>query len=132
MNRSRAYRRFQRNRAIHHKSMILRDYWKLNDADYWTPERYGVLAKGKVHCSCWMCRRKSYDDPRIMDKRNTISQNQSQMAYETDPEEVIGREPLCSPEQTDEETAEGSPRCAAEHMGRGSPRDQDRGEAESV
>lgn len=37
MNRSRAYRRFQRKRAIHHKSMILRDYWKLNDADYWTP-----------------------------------------------------------------------------------------------
>lgn len=54
MNRSRAYRRFQRKRAIHHKSMILRDYWKLNDADYWTPGRYGYLSKGKVHCSCWM------------------------------------------------------------------------------
>lgn len=45
MNRSRAYRRFQRKRAIHHKSMILRDYWKLNDADYWTPVRYGYLSK---------------------------------------------------------------------------------------
>ena len=132
MNRSRAYRRFQRNRTIHHKSMILRDYWKLNDADYWTPERYGVLSKGKVHCSCWMCRRKSYDDPRIMDKRNIISQNQSQMAYETDPEEVSGYEPLCSPEQADQETAEGIPRRPAEYLGRGSSCDPDRGEPESV
>ena len=98
MSRTRSWRRFQRNRVIHHKSMILRDYWKLNDADYWTPERYGVLSKGKVHCSCWMCRHKSYDDPRIMDKRRTISQNQSQVAYETDPEEVTRHAPLRSPE----------------------------------
>ena len=81
MSRTRSWRRFQRNRAIHHKSMILRDYWKLNYPDYWTPERYGVLSKGKVHCSCWMCRTKSYDDPRIMDKRRTISQRQDWEDY---------------------------------------------------
>ena len=132
MHRNRAYRRFQRRRAIHHRFMILRDYWKLNDADDWTPERYGHLSKGKAHCSCWMCRRKSYDDPRIMDKRRAISQNQSQMDYETEAEEVTGREPLCSPEQTDEETAESAPQRPAEQLGRGSPCDQDRREPEGV
>ena len=132
MNRSRAYRRFQRKRAIYHKSMILRDYWKLNDADYWTPGRYGYLSKGKVHCSCWMCRRKSYDDPRIMDKRRTISQNQSLTAYETETEEVTGHGPLCSPEQTDEEAAESAPQRKAEHLGHGSPCDPDRGGQEGV
>ena len=132
MSRTRSWRRFQRNRAIHHKSMILRDYWKLNYPDYWTPERYGVLSKGKVHCSCWMCRRKSYDDPRMMDKRHTLSQDQTQLAYETDPEEVTGHEALYSPEQTDEETAESAPRCTAEHLGRGSSDDPDCGEPEGV
>ena len=132
MSRTRSWRRFQRNRAIHHKSMILRDYWKLNYPDYWTPVRYGVLSKGKVHCSCWMCRRKSYDDPRMMDKRHTLLQDQSQLAYETDPEEVTGHEALYSPEQTDEETAEGAPCCTAEHLRRGSSGDPDCGEPEGV
>lgn len=132
MSRTRSWRRFQRNRAIHHKSMILRDYWKLNYPDYWTPERYGVLSKGKVHCSCWMCRRKSYDDPCMMDKRHALSQDQSQIAYETDPEEVTGHEALYSPEQTDEETAESAPRHTAEHLGHGSPCDPDCGEPEGI
>jgi hypothetical protein len=76
MNRNRAYHRFQRRRAIHHKRMILRDYWRYNDLSFWNPTRIGALDKGKVHCSCWMCRRKSYDDPSISDKRKHDSVNQ--------------------------------------------------------
>ena len=84
MNRSRAYRRFQRKRAIHHKSMILRDYWKLNDADYWTPERYGYLSKGKVHCSCWMCRVKSYDYLSQMDMRRIQGMADEELEWRQD------------------------------------------------
>lgn len=29
--------------------------------DAWTRDQTGRLAKGKIHCSCWMCRCKSYD-----------------------------------------------------------------------
>ena len=80
MYRTREYRRFQRRRAIHHKQMILRDYWKLHGESFWTPVRIGMLAKGKVHCSCWMCRSKSYDDPGISDKRKAVSADQEMEA----------------------------------------------------
>ena len=40
------------------------DYWGA-----WTRGANGRLAKGKIHCSCPMCRSKSYDDPTIRDKR---------------------------------------------------------------
>ncbi len=107
LNRSRSFRRFQRKRAIHHKSMILRDYWQIHSEGFWTPVRVGELSKGKVHCSCWMCRRKSYDDPRMMDKRNCLSLQQKQTEFEPEASEVMELESFYSPEQTDEETAEG-------------------------
>ncbi len=69
MNRDRSYYRKQRKRAIHRKVGILR---RIGGEDYlraWTRGGSGHLAKGKIHCSCWMCRRKSYDDPQIRDKR---------------------------------------------------------------
>ena len=58
--------------------------------------------------------------------------NQSQLADKPNPEEVTGHEPLCSPDQTDEETAEGIPQRPAELLGRGSSRDPDRGKPEGV
>ena len=38
--------------------------------------------KGKIHCSCWMCRRKSYDDPKIRDKRAAIDTAQQLLEIE--------------------------------------------------
>ncbi len=81
MLRNRFYRRQQRRRAIHHKAMILRDYWRIHGDLFWNPVRIGKLSKGKVHCSCWMCRVKSYDNPRIMDKRGKISLDQDWEEY---------------------------------------------------
>jgi len=39
----------------------LKEYWRIDVPDFWNPVHDGKLVKGKVHCSCWMCRRKSYD-----------------------------------------------------------------------
>lgn len=69
MNRDRSYYREQRRRAIRRKEELLR---KISGEEYvcaWTRGVPGRLAKGKIHCSCWMCRRKSYDDPQLRDKR---------------------------------------------------------------
>ena len=38
--------------------------------------------KGKIHCSCWMCRRKSYDDPQIRDKRAAMDAIQQLLEIE--------------------------------------------------
>ncbi len=70
MYRTRSYRRFQRNRAIVRKKKILRHWWL--DFDTWYGERQiGKLAKGKIHCSCWMCSgsSKTYTDWAMCDKR---------------------------------------------------------------
>ncbi len=51
MNRSRAYYRDVRKRAIHHKKHISRHYWNYKfDGQY---------SKGKVYCSCPDCSAKS-------------------------------------------------------------------------
>lgn len=69
MKRGRGYYRSQRKRTIHRKKKLLygiggHDYWWA-----WTRGANGRLAKGEIHCSCPMCRSKSYDDPAIRDKR---------------------------------------------------------------
>ena len=53
--RTRAYRRHQRTRAIAHKLYIIKhiQFW---DNDMLTKKHIGKLAKGKVHCSCNMCK----------------------------------------------------------------------------
>lgn len=71
MKRGRGYYRSQRKRTIRRKRNLLygiggHDYWWA-----WTRGANGRLAKGKIHCSCPMCRRKSYDDPAVWDKRAT-------------------------------------------------------------
>lgn len=100
MYRTRAFRRFQRRRAIHHKSLILRDYWQIHDAGFWNPTRIGALSKGKVHCSCWMCRRKSYDEPSLSDRRKAVSADQALLTCEEESED----EPFYTAEQADQET----------------------------
>ena len=72
MNRDRIYHRKQRMRAIHRKETILR---QLGGEEYvlaWEHGAAGRLSKGKIHCSCWMCRRTSYDAPKIRAKRADI------------------------------------------------------------
>lgn len=50
-NRTRPYYRYMRIKAIKRKHCISKDYWHV--------EHLGVLGKGKIHCSCWMCSEKS-------------------------------------------------------------------------
>lgn len=67
MERDRAYYRYQRKQHIKRKMGILK---RLGGKEYlysWTSDEYGRLSKGKIHCSCWMCRSKSYDSPTHMD-----------------------------------------------------------------
>ena len=70
MKRDRGYYRRQRKRAIQRKRQLLygiggHDYWFS-----WTRGANGRLSKGKIHCSCPMCRRKSYDDLTVRDTRS--------------------------------------------------------------
>ncbi|MBR6430959.1 MAG: hypothetical protein IKS27_07070 [Oscillospiraceae bacterium] len=69
MNRDRSYYRKQRKRAIHRKEGILRRIGGEEYVQAWAHGSTGRFAKGKIHCSCWMCRSKSYDEPQIRDKR---------------------------------------------------------------
>ncbi|WP_341300455.1 hypothetical protein MHB44_19150 [Lysinibacillus sp. FSL H8-0500] len=54
-NRNRAYYRHHRRRVIQRKLKIAKSYdWQFRYA--------GQLAKGKIHCSCWMCTQKTKRD----------------------------------------------------------------------
>ena len=58
---SRAYHRWQRQRTINRKVGLLN---RIGGDEYvfaWTHGMTGRLAKGKIHCSCPMCRSKSSD-----------------------------------------------------------------------
>lgn len=39
-------------------------------------------SKNKIHCSCWMCRRKSYDEKSMRDKRTEERMNYSETLQE--------------------------------------------------
>lgn len=54
-NRSRAYYRHHRKRVIHRKT-------KIAEQTGWQSRFTGYFAKGKVHCSCWMCSQKTKKD----------------------------------------------------------------------
>lgn len=77
MNRNRAYYRHQRKRAIARKVSIRKKKWAPSldnpNAVEWEdirdPRRRGKFNKGKVHCSCPMCRTKSYDSLSLRDLR---------------------------------------------------------------
>lgn len=64
-NRTTAYRRHKRYAAINRKKNIIRDAWR----GEWHCKYDGSLSKGKIHCSCPMCRSKSYDQARMSDIR---------------------------------------------------------------
>ena len=56
-NRSKAYTRHQRERIIQRKWAILKNVFQREDKHM--PIR-GTLSKGKIHCSCRMCRYEQY------------------------------------------------------------------------
>lgn len=58
--RGRSYSRRERARNIRRKSKILR-----NTTGDVSVKHKGMLSKGKVHCSCALCRTKSSDSPHI-------------------------------------------------------------------
>ena len=69
MNRNRSYYRKQRKRVIRRKERIL---LRLGGEEYlkgWAHGAVGRFAKGKIHCSCPLCRLKSYEYPRRRDLR---------------------------------------------------------------
>ena len=70
MARGRDWRRYQRYRTRQRKSGILRGIGDEENVKAWTGGGcLGVLSKNKIHCSCWMCRVKSYDYLSQMDTR---------------------------------------------------------------
>lgn len=68
MSRSRSYTRYMREKHIIRKKNIIH---KQND--YWHYKFDGMLSKGKIHCSCWLCRLKSYEYPKINDVRRNMA-----------------------------------------------------------
>ena len=68
-NKSRAELRDQRKRHIMRKIHILRRIGGEENVLAWSRGQPGRLSKGKIHCSCWMCRKKSYDIPSHSDRR---------------------------------------------------------------
>ena len=73
MSRSRAYTRHQRINHIGRKKRIIH---KQND--YWHYRYDGMLNKGKIHCSCRMCRKKSYDYHKMQDIRRSMAMDYSE------------------------------------------------------
>jgi len=61
MAKNRGVLRRQRSRAIRKKMRFLMRLGGYESVAAWTGGQLGRLHKGKIHCSCWMCRRKSYD-----------------------------------------------------------------------
>ena len=70
--KSRDKTRYERFRHINRKKRIIKD-----QHNYWSYKHEGMLSKGKIHCSCWMCRSKSYDEPSMSDKRKMEKMNSS-------------------------------------------------------
>lgn len=66
----------ERRRAIHRKAGILRRIWGTAEVNLRTGCKTGKLSKGKIHCSCWMCRHKSRDEHRASDLRKESSLRQ--------------------------------------------------------
>ena len=76
MQRNRAYYRWQRIRIIRKKVKFLKLLGGTESVMAWTHGQSGRLAKGKIHCSCWMCRIKSYDYLSHRDVKQLLSQAQ--------------------------------------------------------
>jgi len=81
MTRNRAYYHYQRRRTILRKMRILKRIGNFENMNAWSRGQYGRLAKGKIHCSCWMCRTKSKDQISHRDAKHKISAYQQMSDY---------------------------------------------------
>lgn len=86
-NRSRAYYRYQRWRSICRKYRIHKQTLGKQFVERcYSPggekgTAIGSLSKGKIHCSCPMCRTKSYDKPSYRDKRLMLNAREQLREY---------------------------------------------------
>jgi hypothetical protein len=77
MKKTREYRRSQRMRVIKRKVRLLKQRGGDKFVLAWSDGgKTGHFAKGKIHCSCWMCRNKSYDVPSHTDRKKLLSAQQ--------------------------------------------------------
>jgi len=81
MQRNRAYYRWHRFRVIYKKVKFLQRRDGIEGVESWTRGQYGRLSKGKIHCSCWMCRFKSYDNLTHADLKQLVSARQQMLLY---------------------------------------------------
>jgi hypothetical protein len=83
MKKTKAYRRLQRMRVIKRKIHILKQHGGEKYVFAWSGGGdTGRFAKGKIHCSCRMCRTKSYDNPSHADRKTLLSFQQQINEYE--------------------------------------------------
>ena len=73
MKKTRVFRRSQRARIVNRKSRLLRKIGGEENLVAWSRGNTGRFAKNKIHCSCWMCRIKSYDTLSHADKVKAMS-----------------------------------------------------------
>ena len=73
MQRTRAYRRSQRERVIARKKRIAEDITYGHVGWYSVDGKY---SKGKIHCSCPMCRGKDVLGRHVMTKSETVAVNE--------------------------------------------------------
>lgn len=70
--RTKAYYRYQRNRSIQRKLTIIKNVWgydEHSDREHPYMLKPGKLSKGKLNCSCKMCKyKKHYDIPKKQTK----------------------------------------------------------------
>ncbi|MBE5845041.1 MAG: hypothetical protein E7302_12870 [Butyrivibrio sp.] len=77
MGRTRAYRRYVRNKAIIRKKRIWRDAF---GCDWYLPD--GKYAKARLGCNCWMCKpQKHYYIPTMFELRDADHVRQSLEDY---------------------------------------------------
>ena len=73
MLRNRTFYYLQRRRTISKKIQLLKRIGGLENVIAWTRGQPGRLFKGKIHCSCWMCRKKSSDQISHRDAKRNVS-----------------------------------------------------------
>ena len=74
--KTKAYRRSQRQRAINRKVSLLKKYGGERYVFAWSRGKIGRFAKGKIHCSCWMCRSKSNENLSHADRKRLLAAKQ--------------------------------------------------------
>ena len=90
MKRDKAFFRYQKKKHIQRKVGILK---RIGGEEYvrsWSRGQPGRLSKGKIHCSCWMCRTKSYDEPSHGDKKANEDMEQQLKEFEMGYDELEG------------------------------------------